>query len=85
VERIHLPANAPTDLIDKSKFGTGDDDSNLGAKKYYMSDTNLPWAINFSVQFALSRRKTRYHKSFFNIIYKWTKQVKALTMLIGIG
>jgi hypothetical protein len=27
-----LPANAPTDLIDKSKFGTGDDDSNLGAK-----------------------------------------------------
>jgi LruC domain-containing protein len=70
-KEIHLPANAPTDLADKSKFGTGDDDSNLGAKKYYMSDTNLPWAINFSVQFAYPAEKQDITKAFL-IFNKWT-------------
>jgi LruC domain-containing protein len=56
-KEIHLPSNEPTDLADKSKFGTGDDDSYLAFKKYYMSDTNLPWAINIPVQFAYPLEK----------------------------
>jgi LruC domain-containing protein len=63
-KEIHLPANAPTDLADKSKFGTGDDDSNLGALKYYMSDNNLPWAINIPVQFAYPIEKQEITKAF---------------------
>jgi LruC domain-containing protein len=50
-KEINLAGSAPTDLVDKSKFGTGDDDSNLAAQKYYMSDNSLPWAINIPVQF----------------------------------
>ena len=63
-KEIHLPANAPTDLADKSKFGTGDDDSNLGALKYYMSDNDLPWAINIPVQFAYPIEKQEISKAF---------------------
>ena len=51
-KEIHLAGSAPTDLADKSKFGTLDDDSNLAIQKYYMSDKNLPWAINIPLQFA---------------------------------
>ncbi len=71
-KEIHLPANAPTDLADKSKFGTGDDDSNLGAQKYYMSDNNLPWAINIPVQFAYPAEKQDITKAFL-LFNKWAE------------
>ncbi len=71
-KEIHLPANAPTDLADKSKFGTGDDDSNLGAQKYYMSDNNLPWTINIPVQFAYPAEKQDITKAFL-LFNKWAE------------
>jgi LruC domain-containing protein len=67
-KEIHLAASAPTDLVDKSIFGTGDDDTNLAIQKYYMSDASLPWAINTPVQFAypLEREDIRKGFNFFN-------------------
>ena len=56
-KEIHLPGNAPTDLVDTSIFGTGDDNSNLAIQKYYMSDNNLPWAINIPVKFTYPAEK----------------------------
>ncbi len=46
---IHLPDNTPTDLIDPSLFGTGDDRSVPATGKYYKSVNNLPWAIHIPV------------------------------------
>ncbi len=63
-KEVHLPASAPTDLVDKSLFGTGDDNSDLAAQKYYMSDKYLPWAINLPVQFAYPAEKQDITKSF---------------------
>ncbi len=48
---VHLPTYPPTDLADRSLFGTGDDDSNPETGKYYMSSKYHPWAINLPVQF----------------------------------
>lgn len=48
---IHLPNFAPTDLADQTLFGTYQDDSKPESNKYYLSDTNLPWAINIPVMF----------------------------------
>lgn len=42
---IHLPGYAPTDLMDNSLFGTFDDASNPVAGVYYVTTTNLPWAM----------------------------------------
>jgi LruC domain-containing protein len=48
---VHLPNHAPTSLADMSLLGTGQDDSNPGASSYYVSNTSLPWAINFPESF----------------------------------
>jgi LruC domain-containing protein len=63
-KEIHLAGSAPTDLADKSKFGTLDDDSNLAVQKYYMSDTSLPWAINIPLQFAYPLEKQDITKAY---------------------
>jgi LruC domain-containing protein len=69
---IHLAASAPTDLVDKSMFGTGDDDTNLATQKYYMSDTSLPWAINTPVQFAYPAEREDIRKG-FNFFNNWSE------------
>jgi LruC domain-containing protein len=43
---VHLPGYKPTTLANMSLFGTGDDDSNPAAGRYYETKNNLPWAIN---------------------------------------
>jgi LruC domain-containing protein len=48
---VHLPNLPPTSLADLKLLGTGQDNSNVSASKYYVSDTYLPWAINLPVSF----------------------------------
>lgn len=43
---VHLPGNAPTDLADMSLFGTSNDDSDSSQDRWYVTQNNLPWAIN---------------------------------------
>ena len=43
--------NPPTDLADKSLFGTEDDASKPGAGRYYVTSGNLPWAIDIAGPF----------------------------------
>ncbi len=65
-KEIHLPASEPTDLVDTSLFGTGDDNTNLALKKYYMSDNNLPWAFNLPIQFDYPAEKQDVTKTYLN-------------------
>jgi len=71
-KEVHLPAGAPTDLVDKTIFGTGDDNTDLAAKKYYMSDKYLPWAINIPAQFAYPAEKQDITKAFL-MFNKWAE------------
>ncbi len=48
---IHLPNYEPSDLMDDSYFGTQEDASNPAAGKYFVTENNLPWAINISDDF----------------------------------
>lgn len=48
---IHLPNYEPSDLMDDSYFGTGDDASDPAAGKYFVTANNLPWAINIADDF----------------------------------
>lgn len=54
---IHLPGQEPTDLVDTSLFGTGDDDSEMGTDKYYMSDEYLPWGLNIPSDWEYPKEK----------------------------
>jgi LruC domain-containing protein len=49
---IHLPGRQPTAKADVSLFGTVNDDSNPSAGKFYLSDNNLPWALNIPGEFS---------------------------------
>ncbi len=42
---IHLPNFPPTNLMDTDLLGTGDDASNPIAGNYFVTTTNLPWAM----------------------------------------
>lgn len=48
---IHLPNYAPTDLVDKSLFGTNADASNAASGIYYVTKNNYPFALNFAESF----------------------------------
>ncbi len=48
---VHLPGYTPTSLVDSNYFGTEDDDTDPGAYKYYMTESNLPWGINLPTSF----------------------------------
>ncbi|HEY1062031.1 MAG TPA: LruC domain-containing protein [Daejeonella sp.] len=47
---IHLPGKTPTSLGTTSIFGTGDDNSNVSAARYYVTSTGLPWAIDIPIK-----------------------------------
>lgn len=48
---IHLPNYPPTDLVDPNYFGTVADNSIPSSGRYYLSSSNLPWAINIYESF----------------------------------
>lgn len=48
---IHQPGKVPTSKANTALFGTGDDDTNPSAGKYYKSATNLPWSIFVAEEF----------------------------------
>ncbi len=54
---VHLPNMAPTALADNTLFGTVDDDSNVGAGRTYVTENNLPWAINIVESFEYPKEK----------------------------
>lgn len=48
---VHLPNYLPTDLADRGIFGTVEDNSIPENGRYYVTDANLPWAINIYEKF----------------------------------
>ncbi len=48
---IHLLGYPPTDLADQSMFGMLDDDSDPLSSRFYVTENNLPWAINLYESF----------------------------------
>jgi len=52
---VHLPNYEPTAKADLSKFGTMDDNSGNG--NYYVTEDNLPWALNLPAEFSWPKEK----------------------------
>ncbi len=46
---VHLPGKVPTDLADKTLFGTADDNTNVAAGTTYVTKTGLPFALDLPV------------------------------------
>ncbi len=67
---IHLPNRIPTNLVDRSLFGTIDDKSN--GVTYYKTKNNLPWGLNLIKEFKYPMEKEPLSKAYLNLI-KWAE------------
>lgn len=56
---IHLTNMPPTDLADQSLFNTGNDKTNIALNRYYLSDKNIPWALNIPDEYPIVIEKAQ--------------------------
>ncbi|NPD44279.1 MULTISPECIES: LruC domain-containing protein [unclassified Lentimicrobium] len=61
---VHLAGYEPTDLFDSNLFGVYDDDSNAGIARYFLTENNLPWAINIPDGFDYMNEKARINTGY---------------------
>lgn len=61
---VHMKDYAPTDLMNVSLFGTGNDDSNPTENRYYTSRNNLPWAFNIASEFAYPSERSMITRAY---------------------
>jgi LruC domain-containing protein len=61
---VHLVDKAPTDLANTDLFGTGADDSDAAADRYYKTVLNLPWAINIIEHFDYPNEKAEITETY---------------------
>jgi LruC domain-containing protein len=50
-KEVHLANNLPSDLANQSYFGEFADDTQPAIGKYYKTEDNLPWALNYPSKF----------------------------------
>mgnify|MGYP001575576263 CR=1 FL=1 len=56
-KEIHLSGKQPTDLMNAAYFQTGDDLTDPSLGDYYVTDSNLPWAIETAENFSYPAEK----------------------------
>lgn len=62
---VHLAGLMPTNLADKSVFGTVDDNSNLATGRTYVQKSGLPWALTMPIgTFNYSSERTNVCKAY---------------------
>lgn len=67
---IHLNNHAPSEAVDVSLFGTGDDNSSVANSIYYRSSGNLSWAMDFPEVWDYPFEDTDVQNAYFNF-YNW--------------
>ena len=66
---VHLPDLTPTSK-GFAMLGQGDDYSSVENNRYYKTDRNLPWALNFYTDFVTPEEKVSIDKVYPRFI-KW--------------
>ncbi len=69
---IHLPNNGPTNQADNQLFGTGQDSSDSKLDRYYLSNENLPWAINIPENFDYPIEKINIRETHLKF-FRWAQ------------
>jgi len=65
---VHLINNPPTDKANLKLFGTGDDDSDPGIGRYYVTRNNLTWGLNIVDKFEYPAEKIPINEGFTKFI-----------------
>lgn len=65
----HLRDQLPTDLADADFYGNNDDTSDPNEGRYYVSENNVPFAINIAHQFRYPVEGTRIDRAYNHFIF----------------
>ena len=71
-KEVHLAGKEPTDLVNTSYFGTASDDSDPAQSRYYVTDKNLPWAMDLAQSFAYPIEKVDIINA-YNYFASWAQ------------
>ncbi len=63
---VHLPNKKPSDLANPALFGTKNDRSDVAAGHTYLSDRNLPWALNIPESFEYPIERAEITDAYLN-------------------
>ena len=67
---LHISGYSPTDLVDASYFGNGNDNTSIDEGRYYTTKTSLPWGMNLPVSFKYPEEKNDIRNG-FNHFNQW--------------
>ncbi|MCP3925896.1 MAG: LruC domain-containing protein [Desulfobacterales bacterium] len=70
-KEVHLPGKNNTDLADTQLFGQFDDKTVLN-EKYYITENNLPWALNIPYEFKHLRERVSIDRGYLKFT-EWAK------------
>lgn len=73
---VHLANYEPTDLFDLALFNYYNDDSNPATGRYFVTDKNLPWAINIPADFGHMNEKAEISTGYLKFI-EWAESAGA--------
>lgn len=71
-KEVHLSGKTPTDLVNVNNFQTGDDLTNPSLGNYYVTEGNLPWAIETAEIFSYPAEKEDVVQA-FNYFSIWAQ------------
>lgn len=71
-KEIHLAGMVPTDLVNTSYFGKGEDRTDVAAGRYYVANQNFPWALKFPVTFDYPVEERRINSAYLKFD-EWVK------------
>lgn len=65
---VHLAYFAPTSLASSAFFHTLDDTYNAGAHRYYVTSTNLPWALNIPSEIKYATEESEFNWGYLHFL-----------------
>ncbi|MDD2331698.1 MAG: LruC domain-containing protein [Candidatus Cloacimonetes bacterium] len=63
---VHLPGMPPTAFANPDLFGLNDDTTDPGTGRYYVTSTNLPWALNITGRWRYPVEKKQVTHAYLN-------------------
>ena len=65
---IHLADFVPTNLVNTSLYGTGNDNTTPSEGKYFKSENNLPWGLNILTGFDYPSERSPINEAYLHFI-----------------
>lgn len=67
-KEVHLMNRRPSAKVNNAYFGQDQDKSNAGQNKYYLTDNNLPWALNLTSSIPYAKEKAEFSTAYLKFI-----------------